>query len=194
MSEGWASLQSESFIDLLLTLHNWFLATYDEVYEAVCGQPYQARAWFRPTLLRGAKLSERTSRIDWIEQDTARQLFEFASSLRDLDQRTLQGFQRHRRAALTNMIMGSPMYALTLLERDPVDGLSQRDLPVELILNAKLFSAIGGAGLFGMEGASAVRISRGTGVLSSSEIARRDSFQHDFARYASMQTALQLAS
>ena len=52
---------------------------------------------------------------------------------------------------------------------------------VDLILQAKLFSGIGGAGLLGLSGIPSVRVVRGQGRFSAADWRRRAAFQRAFA-------------
>jgi hypothetical protein len=56
---------------------------------------------------------------------------------------------------------------------------------VDLILQTKLFSGIGGAGLLGLNGIPSVRVVRGHGRFSEADWRQRAAFQRAFALHNS---------
>jgi hypothetical protein len=83
------------------------------------------------------------------------------------------------------MTLNQPCYSLGLCA--PPQSLA-RDHPeapqgVWLILQSKLFSGIGGAGLLYLDGIPSVRIVREVGAFSREEWHHRADFQRDFARH-----------
>lgn len=179
--EGWRALRQSWFPELLLALHGSFQRLYDSVYEALTGEPFAVRPWYRPTLLEPRQSTQRLSVIDGLTPSTIAQLVAFVQRLRPLSDRLMTRFRSSPNQARRHMVMGGPMYGLTLTE--PTDQPAG-DGPIEIIIRPTLFSAIGGAGLYSAGGASLVRVARERGVLTGRQIERRDHFQREFARFA----------
>jgi hypothetical protein len=80
------------------------------------------------------------------------------------------------------MTLNQPCYALNLHAPGPGEPLAER-AEVHLIIQPKLFSGIGGAGLLTLRGVPSVRIVRGEGTFSAAQWERRARFQRAFARF-----------
>jgi hypothetical protein len=85
------------------------------------------------------------------------------------------------------MTLNLPCYALNLSASRPnaLDGPLIEADSVDLILQTKLFSGIGGAGLLGLNGIPSVRVVRGQGRFSEADWRRRAAFQRAFALHNS---------
>jgi hypothetical protein len=83
------------------------------------------------------------------------------------------------------MTLNQPCYSLNLraAARGPEAGAGTDARAVDLILQPKLFSGIGGAGLLGLGGVPSVRVLRGFGTFSAEQWHERAAFQRDFARH-----------
>jgi hypothetical protein len=85
------------------------------------------------------------------------------------------------------MTLNQPCYALNLYAPRP----NRPDAPlieadqVYLILQTKLFSGTGGAGLLTLDGIPSVRVLRGSGRYTEAQWRRRAEFQHAFALFNS---------
>jgi hypothetical protein len=87
------------------------------------------------------------------------------------------------------MTLNQPAYALNLhaprseLDPDPpVSGPAAAPL-VHMIIQPRLFSGIGGAGLLTLGGVPSVRVLRGQGAFTAAQWRERARFQRRFARY-----------
>ena len=83
------------------------------------------------------------------------------------------------------MSLNQPCYTLNLTDAPPPahPPSSRQDKPVLMILQTKLFSGIGGAGLLALDSVPSVRIVRGQGMFSERQWQVRTDFQQSFARF-----------
>jgi hypothetical protein len=78
------------------------------------------------------------------------------------------------------MTLNQPSYAMNLHAAGVGPGLADA-AEVQLIIQPRLFSGIGGAGLLTLGGVPSVRVLRGQGTFSAAQWERRARFQRAFA-------------
>jgi hypothetical protein len=177
---GWWVLESPAFEGLVRRIHRrleWLAAL---VLEAFTGHPEAPIPWQRHPLLPVPEIRSRITGLPFT--DTARDgLIALAGALRGIAPRVAQRIARAtpvRRMDL--MTLNQPSYAMNLRAAGVV-GESPEEARVQLIIQPKLFSGIGGAGLLTLGGVPSVRVLRGQGTFSNPQWARRARFQRAFA-------------
>ncbi|MCF7996094.1 MAG: hypothetical protein K9L88_14805, partial [Chromatiaceae bacterium] len=118
---------------------------------------------------------------------TRADLLALAQPLHDLSAARVQQLKRASPAQrMHQMTLNQPCYSLSL---SPMDALGRSTLgadgPLLLSLQLKLFSGIGGAGLFSFPGIPSLRVLRAQGQFSDADWQRRADFQRRFAEYNS---------
>lgn len=182
---GWDLLDDPAFEALVRNIHGRITAAAFGVLAAFTGQREPPPPWERHQLLPPRAIQANLARLPWSDQVRS-SLGLLALRLQDLPPalatRLKQGPAPSR---LHHMSLNQPCYSLNLCAPEPslTEGTRNATSEVLLILQTKLFSGIGGAGLLSLAGIPSVRILRGQGTFSSELWHHRARFQRDFAFY-----------
>ncbi|MGB5732970.1 MAG: hypothetical protein WBM40_00805 [Thiohalocapsa sp.] len=182
---GWQVLESPAFEDMMRRLHQRLVGTGDQLLDAFTGHGAPPAPWQRYPLQPSAAIEARLVAQGW-SRSLREGLLSLAAGLRDLSPAQATRLRRASPVARKHcMTLNLPCYAVNLYAPSP----NRADAPlieansVYLILQTKLFSGIGGAGLLGLNGIPSVRVVRGQGHFSEAEWRRRAAFQRAFALY-----------
>lgn len=177
---GWGVLDSPAFEALVRAIHGrleWLAAL---LLETFTGQGQAPEPWRRHPLLPLAEIRSRIAGLPFSEgaKDGLRVL---AGALRGLAPRVVERLARAAPARRMDlMTLNQPSHAMNLHATGAGPGLA--DAPeVQLIIQPRLFSGIGGAGLLTLGGVASVRVLRGQGTFSAAQWERRARFQRAFA-------------
>ncbi len=178
---GWGVLESHGFEDLMRRIHRrleWLAALLLETFTGLGGTP---RPWYRHPLLPGREIGARIARLPF--SDGAKDgLMDLAGALRGIAPGTARWLARAtpaRRMGL--MTLNQPAYAMNLHAMGSQGHPLAEGAQLHLIIQPKLFSGIGGAGLLTLGGVPSVRVLRGQGAFSADQWQRRAQFQRAFA-------------
>jgi hypothetical protein len=184
---GWQVLESPAFEDMIRRLHQRLTQTGERLLDAFTGHGEPPAPWQRYRLQPAAAIDRRLAVLGW-SRSLRDGLLTLAAGLRDLSPAQAARLRQASPAARKHcMTLNLPCYALNLTASRPnaVDApLIESDV-VDLILQTKLFSGIGGAGLLGLSGIPSVRVVRGQGRFSEADWHRRAAFQRAFALHNS---------
>lgn len=170
---GWQELTDKYLARFIQKFHQLFLDIYNDIYYAFTGLNYKPRIWERPKLLSNQEIKANLSKLQYLSNNTKDKLLFFSSILVDITPKLMCYLKINQHKAISNIIMGGPMYSIFLF----INQFQK----LSLVVNPKLFSDIGGAGLFGFDGISVVNIERGIGQLNEKQINNRDRFQKEFS-------------
>jgi hypothetical protein len=182
---GWRVLALPAFEDLVRRLHQRLERVGADLLDAFTGRRGPPEPWQRHPLL---SLAEIDARVDALDFSSAVRggLRTLARGLRDLSDRQAAAMRRASPAARRHcMVLNQPCYALNLYSpavNSPATPLIEAE-PLFLIIQTKLFSGIGGAGLLTLGGVPSVRVVRGCGQFSEPDWRRRTDFQRAFAEH-----------
>jgi len=184
---GWHVLAEPAFEDLIRRLHRRLARIASALLDAFTGCSTPPSPWQRHRLRPPHERRERIRALGYSPLVT-RGLLALAAGLRDL---SAPATKRLRLAApparMHCMTLNQPCYALNLYAPRPNGSdapLIEAD-QVYLILQTKLFSGTGGAGLLTLNGIPSVRVLRGSGRYTEAQWRRRAEFQHAFALFNS---------
>ncbi|MEA1048701.1 hypothetical protein U5801_02530 [Lamprobacter modestohalophilus] len=183
---SWGLLATPAFEQLIRQLHGRLAATASALLRAFTGAEQAPMPWQRHRLLPLRQISQNLESIG-LSAATRADLLALAQQLLDLPAPLAQHLQRASPARrMHQMTLNQPCYSLSL---SPMDALGRSTLgadgPLLLSLQLKLFSGIGGAGLFSFPGIPSVRVLRAQGRFSDADWQRRAEFQRRFAEYNS---------
>ncbi len=182
---GWSVLAEPGFEDLVRRLHRRLERLAADLLWAFTGQRTVPEPWRRHGLRSSRELDARISALP-VSAESREGLIRLAEALRDLSVRDADYLTRAAPARRKHlMTLNQPCYSLNLraATRGPKAGAGTDARAVDLILQPKFFSGIGGAGLLGLGGVPSVRVLRGFGTFSAEQWHERAAFQRDFARY-----------
>jgi len=182
---GWSLLEDPAFESLVRGIDRRIGATAAELLVAFTGHQEPPTSWHRHPLLPRRQIQANLKRQPWSDQVRCG-LGLLAERLRDLPPNLAQRLGRGPASRRKHhMTLNQPCYSLNLCA--PARNLAARPLDktpeVWLIVQTKLFSGIGGAGLSSLEGVPSVRILRGKGAFSLEQWHHRARFQREFALY-----------
>lgn len=178
---GWGALGSPGFEDLIRRVHRrleWLAGILVEAFTGRTGTP---RPWHRHAPLATREIGARIERLPF--GDAARDgLLELAAALRGINPGTLRRLARASPAQRMDLVtLNQPAYAMNLHTSAWGGHPLTEAAPVSLIIQPRLFSGIGGAGLLTLGGIPSVRVLRGQGTFSAEQWQRRAQFQREFA-------------
>lgn len=180
---SWDVIGSEAFEELVRRIHQRLDRLAARLLVTFTGRHGPPGPWQRHPLLPIGEIGARVAGLPF--SDVAKSgLTTLAGALRGIGPKTAQRLARATPARRTGVItLNQPCYALNL-HAAPLRGRSPGDgAAVRLIIQPKLFSGIGGAGLLTLGGVASVRVLRGQGAFSAAQWARRARFQRAFARF-----------
>lgn len=180
--DDWQALGSPWLPELLRALHHGVVGVYAELRAAFTDGDATPVPWTRPSLLPAADIERRVKAMASLTEESKRLLVRLAEALRDVDDRTMAFFRRHRDLRSRCLALAGPAYSLGFYSPvvDDRDPCLLHQGPVYLVLQPKLFSRLGGAGLAYLDEFPAVRVRRGARRLSGAEEWARTQFQQDF--------------
>lgn len=182
---GWSALLDPGFEPLIRRIHERLETLAGDLLEAFAGARSRLPPWQRHPLLPLADIRARLAELPC--SATSRDgLAQVAERLRSLAGRTAARLARAGPARRMDLMgLNLPAYTLNLYasRAKPGGGVPLHAPMVDLILQPRFFSGIGGAGLLTLGGVPSVRILRGQGRFSAQEWAARARFQRCFARF-----------
>lgn len=180
----WSVLRSPEFANTIDRVHSCIAATSAQLQAAFTGQAQSPDAWRRHVLAPLAVIRDKINGLGFSAQTTAA-LHHLAGALSDVSPSLMAFMKRHGGTRRRHLVLNNPCYALNLYAparnstADPLAAASE----VYLIIQVKLFSAIGGAGLLCLSEVPCVRIVREQGSFSEPLWRQRTRFQRDFVSY-----------
>lgn len=182
---GWHLLAEPVFEDMIRRLHLRLDSLAADLLDAFTGNRTPPWPWHRHALLPHAEIGRRLAGLA-LSARTRTGLGHLARLLQDLPTATADRLGRaDSRRRMHLMTLNQPAYALNLHapgRNHPSTPLRESPV-VYLIIQPKLFSGIGGAGLLSLGGIPSVRILRGEGRFSGESWHQRSAFQRHFAEF-----------
>lgn len=180
---GWAALRDPGFPALLDELHRAADAAYRELFECLTGHQFQPMPWYRPPVLSVGEAVANLRRLEWLSTAGLDRVARLAGLLRDVPPAQMAAFRSDERERIRRMSLGGLDYAISLFsqsrntDRQPLAAHPE----TYLVLQAKLFADIGGAGLPSVDRVPLVRVDRSAGaVMTGGEIADRVGMRERF--------------
>ena len=180
----WGVVRSPEFVDTIDRIHHCIAETGAQLQQAFTGQTQPPDVWCRYALLPFAVIRDNINRLGFSTRTTAA-LHHLAGALIDVSPRLMDFMKRHGDARRRHLVLNNPCYALNLYTpaRNSLAAPLIVAPEVYLIIQVKLFSAIGGAGLLCLNEVPCVRIVREQGSFSERLWCQRARFQSDFVSY-----------
>ncbi|MEA3277632.1 MAG: hypothetical protein U9Q81_20575 [Pseudomonadota bacterium] len=182
---GWGVLDDCAFEALARRIHRRIETSAADILAAFTGRPEPPPPWRRHALLPRRQIHANLGRLP-LSAYVRTALALLAEHLRDLPPALAERLKSGSAAVRKHhMTLNLPCYSLNLYS--PAPNLRARSLgsapEVYLIVQTKLFSGIGGAGLVSLDGVPSVRILRGEGTFSAEQWQHRARFQRAFAHF-----------
>ncbi|UIJ81762.1 hypothetical protein [Rhizobium leguminosarum] len=178
----WNFLSTDSFSHDLGRLQDIVFEQFAEVQEAFTGRRDAAAVWTRHPLLPVPEIVHRISSLE-APRVVRDKLAEAARRLRSVSPDVGDYFRRHKGARTRNLLMNGANFSVGVVTLEPNFEPSPivRSQPVWLMLQFKMLSTLGSAGVFCNGLAPIVRIARNSRELTNAEEDLRVSFQKEFA-------------
>lgn len=182
---GWQVLKDPAFEPLVRRIDRRLTAVAEDLLAAFTGRRDPPSPWRRHPLLPRAEIRANLDRLPWSAEVRAG-LQVLATRLHDLPPRLAERLRARAPGPRKHlMALNQPVYSLNLYA--PALNTAEAPIldadPVWLILQTKLFSGIGGAGLVSLGAVPSVRILRGEGSFSEACWHERARFQCAFAQF-----------
>ena len=182
---GWDVLDDPAFEALGRLIHEQIEDISRQILCAFTGRTRAPRDWHRHPLLPLDVIRSRLAALP-LSGQTLHGLECLARALRNLPPATALRLSRRSPACRRHLMsLNQPCYTINLTDSPGSTARtgSAQDKPVLMILQTRLFSGIGGAGLLSLGSAPSVRIVRGQGAFSEEQWQVRAGFQQRFARF-----------
>jgi len=180
---GWRALQDPAVPAILEVLHRAAESAYGEIHQCLVGAPHRPQAWWRPELLPEPAVAANLRRLGWASENTRDGLMNLARLLCDLSESDLARFRTDEATRIRRMTLGGLDYAISMFtqRRNTGDNPLSRHEQLYLVLQAKLFADIGGAGLPSIDAVALVRVDRSAGaVMTDADVADRAQLRQEF--------------
>jgi len=176
---GWPVVGDKWFGDFLRTMHLQMLKASDEIAHSFTGRSAIAPSGTRFSLLPRQEIRDRIQRIGWLSEESRVGLQELAACLRNAPERLLRNSRRHQSLSVHTVVLNGLAYTLSLTSSRPL-ARQCSEYMLQLTITVRMFTDIGGASLFGLDGVSVINLERGVGEFSQGEVAQRHAFQEGF--------------
>ena len=181
---GWQVLPTRSFRTLLAQVHHGIEECTRAVLQAFTGRNDIPPPWSRWPLLPRPDIHRNLKDLPY-SPPVLGDLGYLADTLQSLSPKTLDGLRHRPRQRIQHLSLNPPSYALNLYSPQP-NGPQQTLIdssPIYLIIQPKLFSAVGGAGALPLAGIPSVYVRRGIGRFSETAWRLRAEFQREFLQF-----------
>jgi hypothetical protein len=175
---GWDTLTDRAFPRYLRRLHQAMAEATDELFLAFTNRRSVAPIGTRYPCLPPSLIRERLAKLRWLSADSYRGLCDLVNWLRPLPSTLLERLSRHPRYQVQHVTLNGLAYTISIAENAPMELAGGGALFLNIAV--RMFANVGGAGLFGCRGVSAVMLDRGRGTLNAKEMLTRRSFQQEF--------------
>lgn len=165
----------------LLNLHKTMIYVSECLYKAFTGGKSIAPSGTRYTLLNYNQILNNLKQIEWLSKTSLCGLSEIANTLRSVPDRLLKNINRYSKWSTHHIVSNGLAYAFSL-QQDNTIGNKKNNL-LNLNISPRMFSDLGGAGLFGCNGASAIMLNRGIGKYTKFQMSQRWKYQREFQLY-----------
>lgn len=190
LAGGWSNLRDAVFLDDLRRFHGAMTKQFEDVQEAFTGRREPAAPGTRHRLLGRGEIRRRIRNLRLSERST-RSLLLLGETLRDASERFLRRSEAHPRMRKQHLAMNGLNYSTGLYTpRRHRRSAPLRDADdVWLVIQVKLFSDVGGAGMIYNSEAGIVEIARRARLFTEGEAALRGDFQRQFLNFTSARRA-----
>lgn len=181
---SWNFLTSDVFRQQLTAMQLYIDSRYRDIQEAFTGIRSPAAEWRRHHVLDAATVKGNLRALGF-DSVTDAKLSKLAEIVRSIDDRTCEYLRKKARFRTDTMLMNGPNYSVGFFsEIGSNEHPARTERPsVWMMVQFKLLSSLGSAGLFPSVKAPIVRISRNAEPISAADRARRSEFQRDFASW-----------
>ena len=187
---GWQALTHAGMAALLRQIHQTIVDTGNELQLAFTDHSGPPAPWHRHPLLPADTITSRLAALGYSTDATA-QLTRLAHSLRTLSPATIERLRQRPARRIRHLSLIPPAYAINLHAPQPnsIETPLHDSDAVTLIIQPKLFAAVGGAGSVPLAGIPSVHINRGQGHYSEQAWQQRNAFQREFLQFCQPQLA-----
>lgn len=180
--DSWDELRGVNFAAELQNLQQIVFDSFQEIQLAFTGQADPAPMWRRHSLLPPAEIRRNLKSLE-LPAEAEHLLSRLATVLRSITPRHGELFRRNKSLRTRNMLMNGANFSVGFVSLTPNLGpvpISQSN-QVWLILQIKMLSTLGSAGIFCNGLAPVIRIARNAREISTEEDALRLAFQTEFS-------------
>lgn len=193
---GWHALNQTGSANLaalaalLRQIHHTIVDAGTELQRAYTDHSEPPPPWQRHPLLPADTIIGRLAALGYSSDATA-QLIRLAEQLRTLHPATIQRLRQRPARRIRHLSLIPPAYAINLHTPRPnsIDTPLHHSDAITLIIQPKLFAAVGGAGSLPLAGIPSVHINRGQGHYSQQAWQQRNAFQREFLQFCQPQLA-----
>lgn len=183
--EGWKQITSGSFTSLISNFHVQLTRAFTELRYAFNDRVDPPPLWLRHPLLPYEETIRRLKELGWLSDESFENLALLARTLRDLPPDLIARLRKHPKRLVRHLAYAGLSYSVSLISQDysSISNPLSEAKKVLLVIQAKLFSIHGGAGVLYMPGVPIVRIRKCSSPYTEAERESRRRFQQGVVEY-----------
>lgn len=175
---GWESIGDEAFNSYLLSIHLAIKQATNEIYFAFTGNKVKDVRNERYSLLDRVTIEHNLNQLTWLSRISREALLQIAGKLKPFPRKLVTSPNLHSKLINHHVIANGSAFTVSI-SSDQCIG-DQGKYPVSMNISVRLFSDIGGAGLFGCRNVSSIYLNRRDGFYSDLQMTKRHKFQEAF--------------
>lgn len=176
MADGWKPFLSEEFGEWLRALHLLMLKASRELKWVLTGKPELPNAYMRDQVCSQEVVNARLEEVDWLSTASRDGIQELSAWLSVAPPSLLRSAKVHSGLMAQYVVLNGLAYSIGFTQEDPIGALTNQHAAI-MNISIRILSHIGGAGLFGANGISAIMLNRGQGKFSYDQMELRQDFQ-----------------
>ncbi|MDK8182742.1 hypothetical protein [Paenibacillus sp. UMB4589-SE434] len=185
VKNGVETLRQKEGIELLYNLNKQIKQRSKEILEKFVGTGEPSPTGTRHKLLPLEVRLDNISRISWLSEHTRMMMADALHGLKDASEQLLRARKRHQELSSYMTTSNGIAYTLSMFPENRINYKSVTALWINIC--PRLFSDVGGAGLFGCCLVNSVMIQRGEGIFNEKQMQKRWNFQADLRNHMQQQ-------
>jgi hypothetical protein len=180
----WDALRERRFARATRALHIGLQHVYSRLSEAFTGADVLPAPWTRHRLLPRRRIAENVDRLEWSSSRSRAGILILADILRNVSPAVIARLRTAADSRIRHLTLAGLDYSMSIYaqEANTLASPLSEGRPVYMVVQTRLFSDSGTAGVPAMDRIPAVRVKRGSGTFSPSEIVDRGAFHRALLR------------
>lgn len=176
---GWNYIGEEAFSKYLLNLQAAIKIATDEIYIAFTGDRVKDVLFERNSLLDPETIRYNLTQITWLSESSRQVLIQISEILKPFPEKLMKSTHFHPQLINHHVIANGPAFTVSISSELNV-GEQEESNSIFMNISVRLFSDIGGAGLFGCQNVSGIFLDRMKGEFTEAQMTLRHLFQRKF--------------
>lgn len=184
LHKGIKFLESHQFRIYFKEIFTALNQCYEELASIIFIHPFQYNTPIKK-LNKLNSIKNRFAEIEWMSPSTKEEFLKTIATMKPFPRKVLK-YLKKKGEWLAQLVPTQGLsYTVSLNPVQLIKKSNSKDIPFLLNIDFRFFSAVGGAGLFGINNCNAVLLNRGAGSFSKQDVIKRSQFQVDLSDHFS---------